>query len=141
MSFLDLFGTEHVRNFTHFSSLVNIAAVDGEINPREEAVLRRLARQLNIDEEGYQKAIKEPNKFPINPPNTNIERLERLYDMLRIIFADHIMDPKEEVLLKKYAIALGFPPATSQEIIDRSIQILSGQLSFEDYLYLLRRKP
>ena|SRR5699024_4230461 len=141
MSISDAFGSgEQVRNFTHFSSLVNLAAIDGEINPQEEAVLKRLARQLNIDKESYERAVKNPNKFPINPPNTNMERLERLYDILCIIFADSVMHPQEEALLKKYAIALGFPTETSKKIIDRSVRILSGQLSFEDYLYLLRRE-
>ena len=140
MSFLDLFESgSQLRNLSHFSSLVNIAMVDGEISEKEEVMLKQLARKLNISQADYEKALAFPNEFPLNPPNTNMERLERLYDILRLIFADSEMSPKEEALLKKYAVALGFSSEDSQEVIERSINILSGQLSFGDYLYLLRR--
>lgn len=141
MSFSDLFGSgEHLRNLSHFSSIVNLAAVDGEINPEEEAVLKRLARKLDINQEDYEKALANPSSFPVNAPNSSERRLERLYDLLTIIFADHKMDDQEEFLLKKYAVALGFSSETSNDIIKRSIEILGGRLSFDDYLYLLNRE-
>ncbi len=141
MSFTDLFDSgSHVRNFTHFASLVNLAAVDGAINAEEEAVLKRVAHNLDISDADYKKAMENPNKFPVNPPNTNMERLERLYDLLRVIFADRKMTPKEFDLLKKYAIALGFSSEDSKEVLERSIRILGGDMNFEDYIYLLRKR-
>ncbi|HLS31129.1 MAG TPA: hypothetical protein VK021_09755 [Flavobacteriaceae bacterium] len=140
MSFSELYDAgSHLRNFSHFSSLVNLAAVDGEITQKEEVLLKRFAQKLNISESQYQEAMANPNKFPTNAPATNMERLERLYDILRLIFSDSEMSSKEEALLKKYAVALGFSSKDSQEVIDRSIKIMSGQLTFGDYLYLLRR--
>lgn len=141
MSFSDLFDSgTHRRNLGHFASIVNLAAVDGEINPEEEKVLRRLAIKLDIDDSEYKQTMKAPENFPVNPPNTIERRLERLYDALTIIFADHDMDTQEEFLLKRYAVALGFSSEDSETIIKRSIKILGRQLSFDDYLYLLERK-
>ncbi|MBB4119341.1 MAG: TerB family tellurite resistance protein [Mesonia hippocampi] len=141
MSFTDLFDSgEHRRNLGHFASIVNLAAIDGEINTDEEKVLKRLAIKLDIDETEYIEIIKNPTKFPINPPNSKQKRLERLYDALTIIFADHDMDEQEALLLKRYAIGLGFSNDDSNNIIKRSIKILGGRLSFDDYLYLLERK-
>ncbi len=140
MSFSDLFESgSRLRNLTHFSSLVKLAAVDGAINTDEEIVLKKLADKLDIEEPDYKKVVAHPNDFPISVPNTNIERLERLYDVLTLIFADCKMTQEEERLLKRYAVALGFSSDDSQTVIDRSIKILGGKLSFEDYLYLLRR--
>ena len=49
MLFSDLFGSgEHTRNLGHFAAIVNLAAVDGEINDEEKVVLERLARKLDI---------------------------------------------------------------------------------------------
>ena len=139
MSFSDLFGSgEHLRNLGHFASIVNLAAVDGDINAEEEEQLRRFAKKLDIDEEEYNLVLKNPKSFPINPHNNVQERLERLYDLLRIIFSDHEIDEEEMVLLKKYAIGLGFSGEASDGIIKRSVQIFSGKLDFDDYLYLLR---
>lgn len=141
MSFSDLFGSgEHLRNLGHFASIVNLAAVDGEINSEEEEQLRRFARKLDIDEEEYNLVLKNPKSFPINPHNNVQERLERLYDLLKIIFSDHEIDEEEMDLLKKYAIGLGFSGEASEGIIRRSVQIFSGKLDFDDYLYLLRKE-
>ena len=141
MSFSDLFGTgEHLRNLGHFAAIVNLAAVDGAINAREEAQLKRFARKLDIGEEEYLKVLKKPTAFPLHPNNSVEGRLERLHDLFKIIYADHEIDEEEEELLRKYAIGLGFSEEVSDGIIKRSIQIFSGNLSFEDYRYLLNKE-
>ncbi len=140
MSFSDLFGSgEHLRNLGHFASIVNLAAVDGDINEQEEKLLQRFASKLDISEEEYSKVLKNPTAFPLYPYNTTANRLERLHDLFRIIFADHAIDEEETWLLKKYAIGLGFSSEVAEGIIKRSIDIFSGQISFDDYLYLLNK--
>lgn len=141
MSFSDLFGSgEHLRNLSHFASIVNLAAIDGEINEKEEALLRRFARKLDISEEEYSKVMENPKLFPLVGYNSVEKRLERLHDLFKIIYADHDIDEEESELIKRYAIGLGFSSQASEGIIKRSIQIFSGQLSFEDYRYLLEKE-
>ena len=140
MSFVDLFGSgEHLRNLGHFAAIVNMAAVDGEITPGEEKLLRRFASKLDVNEEEYNKVIENPNLYPIHPPNSYERRLSTLHDLFVIIYANHEMDEEEAILLKKYAIGLGFSEAQADKIISRSIQIFTGALDFEDYKYLLTR--
>ncbi|WP_373058598.1 TerB family tellurite resistance protein [Zunongwangia sp. H14] len=140
MSFSDLFGSgEHLRNLSHFAAIVNLAAVDGEINPREEAMLARFARKLDISEDEYARVIEKPNSFPITASHSVEKRLERLHDLFRIIYADHEMDDEEAEMIKRYAIGLGFSGEAADGIIKRSIEIFSGQLNFEDYRYLLNK--
>ena len=140
MPFNDLFDSgTHKRNLGHFAAIANLAAIDGVINADEQAMLERFARRLNIDASEYNEILKTPSKFPINPPNTREERLERLYDLFKIIYADNIMDKEQEVLVNKYAIGLGFSSEKAKEIIGKSIKIFGGQIPLEDYLYLLER--
>ncbi|HSP83883.1 MAG TPA: hypothetical protein VLN72_09155 [Gillisia sp.] len=140
MSFSDLFGSgEHLRNLGHFAAIVNMAAVDGEITPGEEKLLRRFASKLDVNEEEYNKVIENPNLYPIHPPNSYERRISTLHDLFVIIYANHEMDEDEAILLKKYAIGLGFSEAQADKIITRSIQIFTGALDFEDYKYLLTR--
>lgn len=140
MSFSDLFGTSHSRNLNHFASIVNIASVDGEINLEEKRVLKHLAQKLDISKEDYEIAIESPGEFPVFSPNSVEERLEHLYEIITVIFADYKMNKEEEFLLKKYAVALGFSSEDSQKYVRRSIEILSGHLSFDEYMDLLKRK-
>jgi uncharacterized tellurite resistance protein B-like protein len=140
MSFSDLFGSgEHLRNLSHFASIVNLAAIDGEINDREEKLLQRFARKLDINEAEYAKVIENPKSFPLTGSNSVERRLERLHDLFKIIFADNEIDEEETELIKRYAIGLGFSSQASEGIIERSIQIFSGQLNFDDYRYLLEK--
>jgi len=141
MSFTDLFESgEHSRNLGHFASIANIASVNGKINPEEEKLLQRFARKLDIEESEYNEVLKNPSKYPINPPNDSERRLERIYDLFSMIFVDHEIDDHERFLIERYAIGLGYNAETAQDLIKRSIKIYSGGLDFEDYRYLLNRK-
>ena len=141
MSFTDLFETgEHSRNLGHFASIANIASVKGSINAEEEKMLKRFAHKLDIEESEYAEVLKNPGKYPINPPNDAESRLERIHDLFEMIFADNEIDDHERFLIEKYAIGLGYDVATAQHLIKRSIEIYSGGLDLEDYRYLLNKK-
>jgi len=141
MSFTDLFESgEHSRNLGHFASIASIAFVDGALNPEEEKLLERFARKLNITESEYDEVIKNPSKYPINPPNSADKRLERMHDLFDMIFADHDIDEEEHALIEKYAIGLGYTEVLAQKLIKRSIEIYQGGLDMEDYRYLLNKK-
>ena len=139
MAIIDLyFHSEHRRNLAHFASLASLAAVDGEVNPREKVLLDNFASKLDITNEEYKEVMKKSNKYPITASNSLKERLERLYDLFRLIYADHDVENVEMVLLKKYAIGLGFPTKKANKIIEESVAIFSGRINFDDYLYILK---
>lgn len=139
MPIVDLyFHSEHRRNLAHFASLASLAAVDSEVNHKEKGLLDRFARKLDISNEEYKEVMKKSNQYPITASNSLEERLERLYDLFKLIYVDHHVDDEEMVLLKKYAIGLGFPVKKANHIIEKSVAIFSGRFNFEDYLYILK---
>ncbi|SRR5690554_417240 len=141
MSFTDLFEKgEHSRNLSHFASIVNMATVNGKLGAEEERLLKQFAVKLDIDENEYEKIFKNPMIYPINPPNSAERRLERMHDLFKIIFVDHVIDDHERFLLEKYAIGLGYSVDQARDLINKSIRIYTGGLSFDDYRYLLNRQ-
>ncbi len=139
MGFSDLYTSgEHRRNLAHFAALATLASVDGEISTEEKRMLDVFANKLDITESEYAEVMKKENTYPIDPPNTSEKRLERLYDLFRIIFSDHQIDDLEMVLLKRYAIGLGFSGDAADGIIEKSVAIFGGRIDFDDYLYLLK---
>lgn len=141
MSFTDLFESgEHKRNLGHFASIANMASVDGALKAEEEKMLRRFAKKLDIDEELYEAVLKNPENYPINPPNDADRRLERMHDLFEMIFADNEIDDHERFLIERYAIGLGYTEELAAKLIKRSIEIYSGGLDMEDYQYLLNKK-
>lgn len=140
MSFADLYTSgEHRRNLAHFAALSTLASIDGEISAEEKALLDRFASKLDITKSEYEEVLKKENVYPIDSTHDSEKRLERLYDLFRIIYSDHDIDPEEKILLKRYAIGMGFTGETADKVIDRSVAIFGGKIDFEDYLYLLKQ--
>ncbi len=141
MSIVDLYGhSEKRKNLAHFAAIASLAAVDGEINPKEQKVIDRFAIKLDISGAEYKEVMKKENKYPIEAPYESEERLERLYDLFNIIYADHDIDEDEYRMIKKYALALGYSPVKAEKIIRRSIILFRGKFDFEDYLYMMKRR-
>lgn len=125
------------NNILHFAAIVNIAIIDGEINDDEKKVLLKLADKLDIGEEDFKAIVMDSKSYPIANVNSKEERLEHLFDLFKMIFADHEVDTEETKLIKKYAIGLGCVSGKIDGLIDRSIKIFSGDIDFEDYKYLI----
>lgn len=141
MPILDLYiHGEKRRNLAHFAAIASLAAVDGEINKEEKKVIDRFAAKLNITEAEYKEVMKKENKYPIEAPYESEKRLERLFDLFKIIYADHDIDEEEFAMVKKYALALGYSSAKAEAIIRRSIELFRGNFDFEDYALLVNKK-
>jgi len=95
MSFSDLFDSEFkARNKGHFSAIVRVAIADGDLSGEEKLFLDKLKSRLEISDAEYEEILENPLKYPINPPVLHTQRLERLYDLSRMVYADHILGQK-----------------------------------------------
>ena len=122
MSFSDLYTPGFKsRNRDHFAAIVRIALADGVISSEEEAFINRTAINLEIEESEVDEIKANIDDYPINPPATKQRRLERLYDLTRMVVADHIADKGEKKLMHRLIIGLGFPSDNVNEIIEKSI--------------------
>ena len=91
MSISDIYDNEfRKRNKDHFAAIVRLALSDDVITVDEQKFLNRLADNLNISNEDYKKIMKDYASHPINPPVSYDHRLERLYDLARMVMADKI---------------------------------------------------
>ena len=78
MPILDLYEHgDHRKNLAHFATLASLAAVDGEINPKEMAILEKFAFKLNISEDEFKVVMKKENKYPIETPHSGEQRYKR----------------------------------------------------------------
>ena len=141
MSFYELFKKGHqTRNKAHFASIASIAILDGKISEEEQSLLQSLAAKLGVDKSDMANILKNPAQYPIVPSNSAEERLERMHDLFDMIFSDHTIDIKELVLIKKYAIGLGYNTINANELIHNSIEIYTGKISFSEYKYLIKNR-
>ena len=136
MSFYDLFDSEFKdRNKGHFSAIVRVAIADGDLSDEEKQFLDKLAIRLEISTAEYAEILENPLKYPINPPYLHSQRLERLYDLSRMVYADHILGPKQKEILIKFATALGFSPGNVPFIVDKALSLMIMNVDSETFLY------
>lgn len=143
MSISDLFDSGfRKRNEDHFAAIVRVAMDDGIITDEEKAFLDRLARKLDISDSDYKLILKDYQSHPINPPTSYDHRLERLYDLARMVHVDHIKGDSEEILLRKIGIGLGFTPENVKYVVDKAIILVAQGVdldTFTDEIKLMNR--
>lgn len=136
MSISDLFDSGFKnRNKGHFSAIVRVALSDGQLTSEEKQFLDKLAVRLEISQEEYEEILENPTKYPINPPVLYIHRLERLYDLARMVYADHILGPKQKDILTRFALALGFTPSNVNYIVDKSLSLLVLNVDLDTFIF------
>lgn len=136
MSFSDLFDNEFKnRNKGHFSAIVRVALSDGELTIEEKEFLDKLAVRFEISAAEYEEILENPTKYPINPPVLHIQRLERLYDLGRMVYADHVLGPKQKQILVRFALALGFTPSNVNYIVDKTLSLLILNVDLDTFIY------
>jgi hypothetical protein len=139
MSFSDLFDSEFKqRNKGHFSAIVRVALADGKSTPEEKAFLDKLAINLEISPSEYEEILENPLKYPINPPYLYVERLERLYDLARIVHIDHHLGDKQERLLVKFGLALGFTPGNVNYIVNKALTLIDKKVDSDTFVYEMK---
>ena len=136
MSISDIFDSGfRNRNKGHFSAIVRVALSDGIITPHEKQFLDKLAIKLEISSEEYEEILENPFKFPINPPIMHSHRLERLYDLARMVYADAVLGEKQQDLLTRFALALGFTAGNAGYIVDKALKLVDMNVDLDTFTY------
>ncbi len=136
MSFSDLFDSEFkARNKGHFSAIVRVAIADGDLSTEEKQFLDKLKNRLEISDAEYEEILENPLKYPINPPSLYVQRIERLFDLSRMVYADQVLGPKQKEILTKFALALGFTPGNVHYIVDKALSLLMLEVDLDTFVF------
>lgn len=135
MAFLDLFDSGfRKRNQDHFAAIVKVAMSDGIITGQEKAFLDRLAANLLISETDYKAILKDFSSHPVNPPNSYDQRLERMFDLARMVYADYHLGEKQKAMLERLGVGLGFSPANVPYVVDKSLKLVKAGVDLDTYV-------
>lgn len=106
---------EQARQKGHFRNLVMLARVDGSISWQENQLLQRIAHRISLTDEQIQEIMDHPEDYPNIPPVTREERYERFIQLIQLLIADGRSDRREEMLVKRLGVELGFTPERIEE--------------------------
>jgi len=139
MSISDLFDSGfRKRNGSHFAAIVRVAMSDGVITDEEQVFLDRLARNLNISESDYKKVLKDYKSYPINPPIDYDLRLERLFDLSRMVYADDQLGEKQRTLLERLSIGLGFSLENVSYVVDKALKLVDKDVDLDSFIAAIK---
>jgi hypothetical protein len=128
---LRLSGTfKHKENIFRAEKIIEL-----DLSKEEKEFLDKLAIRLEISTAEYEEILENPAKYPINPPYLHSQRLERLYDLARMVYVDHILGPKQKEVLTKFALALGFTPGNVSFIVDKALSLLILKVDADTFVY------
>ncbi len=139
MAYSDLYDTGFKeRNKGHFAAIVRVALANGNFSEEEKIFLDELANRLDISQEDYEKILTHPEKYPINPPYLEEHRIERLYDLARMVYVNHMLGPKQKDILRKFTVALGFS-GDADMIVNKALSLLVLEVDMETFIEEIRK--
>ncbi len=135
MSIAELFDNElKLKMKGRFSAVVRVLFADGIIDPKEKSFLDSLAIKLEISNEEYQEILSNPMKFELNPPYLHEERIENLYHLARVVHHDQHLGDREEIILQKLALSLGFSVANVNYIVNKALILIGKQVDSDTFI-------
>ena len=124
---------EQKRNNEHFASIVRLALADDIITEGEGKLLKRLAKRFHILEDKYNEILKNPSEHSVHTPHDYDKRIERLYDLGKMIYADEEVSGDEAIVLRKICVGLGFPLDNVEKVADETIHLILNNNDLEDF--------
>ncbi|WP_299156251.1 TerB family tellurite resistance protein [uncultured Tenacibaculum sp.] len=140
MAISDLYSSgKHKQEKGHFASIVKIAKANGIISNGEQKLLDRAAKKLHINQVEYAEILKSPEKFPVNPPISYDERIERLYRLTKMVFADDHVHKDQVILMQKIAIALHFPIDNVEKVCDEALHLVLNNNDLDNFTNAIKK--
>ncbi|MEX1382371.1 TerB family tellurite resistance protein [Lutibacter sp.] len=127
------------RNIEHFASIVKLALADAVITEGEEKLLKRLAKRFHILDDKYKEILENSDKYPRKGFHSYNERIEHLYDLAKMIYADDAVSIKEASVLRKICVGLGFPINNVEKVADEAIHLILKDNDLEDFTKAIKQ--
>ncbi len=119
---------------SHFVRLYQMALIDDNFDVLELQMLYHLAEERGIPKEELDKLFLNPTDHTTNIPIDLNTRIEYLYDLTRIIWADGHIDNDEKNTLKKYCKKFEFLDENIDELSDYLIDCVQKGISKEEII-------
>src|SRR5438128_10772839 len=94
----------------YLRNLIQIASSDGHLDDREVQVLYEIAHKRNLKDWQVNELLKEPLSSETFIPESFLNKMNLLFDLLRLVHADGRIDEHEVIYLPGTLIAFDLGP-------------------------------
>jgi uncharacterized tellurite resistance protein B-like protein len=127
------------QNVDYYIYLVHIALADGFISNNEWALLNRIGQKLGFSDNEIDTIVDTARHSDYFPPYELFDRFAQVYEVVKMILADGVIDNNEMRLARSFAIKSSF---RENEIPGLLVLLISGikEGKDEDELFEVYRK-
>jgi hypothetical protein len=92
----------------HIKNLLALARIDGHVHTKEEKLLFKIGKRYGLKERQIKELVDSEEKYKINVPDNHNDKMNVLYDLLLMIYADNKVDPHEIAFFDSAVKRFGF---------------------------------
>ena len=89
----------------HIKNLLALAKADGEMHPKEIDLLFKLGKKYGLKERQVKNLMDANEKFSVKVPDSHEEKMNLLYDLVLMVYADDVVD-KHEIAFCEEAVEM-----------------------------------
>ncbi|WP_294315479.1 hypothetical protein [uncultured Chryseobacterium sp.] len=115
-----------------------MAVCDDDFSAPELKMLYRCAEERGISPKNLDEILMNPINLKSWVPQTIEEKVDYLYDLTAMIWADDTVSPDEYSALQKYVIMFGFLEENTTAIVDYLIEAVKTGKNKSEILYELK---
>lgn len=92
----------------HFLNLYQMALSDSQVDIKELEILYRIGEARGISKSDIDSLLLHPDQFNFPPPKTILEKIDCLYELTLVAWADGRIDPVEREMIEHFCALFGF---------------------------------
>ena len=140
MSISDLYAKGiHKENKSHFANIVRLALMDHVIKKGEQKLINRLANSLGLSKEEYEDILKNLQNYPMEPLVSYDDRIERLYNLTKMMLVDNEISRHQVFLIKRIAVGLGFLKNSIKKVNYEAIHLVMNNADLDDFSKAIKK--
>ncbi|KAA0129746.1 hypothetical protein FY557_03275 [Chryseobacterium sp. SN22] len=128
--------TENLK--AHFLRLYQMAVCDDDFSALELKMLYRCAEERGISPKNLDEILMNPINLKSWVPKTIEEKVDYLYDLTAMIWADGTVSQNEYSALQKYVVMFGFLEENATAIVDYLIEAVKTGKNKSEIIYELK---
>ncbi len=106
------FKKDHLRN------LIALAKADGHLHAEEEKMLYKIGEKYGLKDRQIATLIQNEQATSLKVPNTHDQKMDQLYDLVQMIYADEVVEKKEISFCEELMDRFGFKKEIVTWLID-----------------------
>jgi len=107
----------------HIKNLLALAKADGTVHEKEQKMLFKIGKKYGLKDRQVQTLMDSKEKFEINVPESHHDRMNVLYDLMLMVYADGIAEKSEiafcEQVVKKFGMKKEIVPWLLTEVFEK----------------------